>query len=52
MEPASTASMQKDLAAGKQSEIDELIFEIVRLANKNHVEVPTYKMIADNFGYK
>lgn len=52
MEPASTASMQKDLAAGKQTEMDGIIFEIVRLAHKYGVDVPTYKKIAESFGYK
>lgn len=51
MEPDSTASMQKDLAYGKQSEMDGIVFEVVRLADKYHVEVPNYKMIAESFGY-
>lgn len=52
LESEATASMQKDLAAGKQTELDGLIFEIVRLAKKYGVNVPVYKKIAASFGYK
>lgn len=52
MEPDSTASMQKDLQAGKQTEMDGLIFEVVRLADEYGVSAANYKKIAKNFGYK
>lgn len=48
--PETTASLQKDLAAGKETEVDGLIFEVVRLAEKFGVSVPNYKMIAEKFG--
>lgn len=45
--PTATASMQRDIQSGKQSEIDGLVFEVVRLGKKYHVEMPVYKEIAD-----
>ena len=50
--PTATASMQRDLQQGKQSEIDGLIFEVVRLGQRHHVPVPIYSMIAEKFGFK
>ena len=49
--PQSTASMQKDLKKGKQSEMDGLIFEVVRMGGKYGVPVPAYRKIAEHFGY-
>jgi len=46
-----TASMQKDIKAGKNFEKDELIFEVVRIAEKYDIDVPNYKRIAKHFGY-
>lgn len=45
-DPGVTTSMQKDVAAGKQSEVDGLIYEVVRLGDHYGVDVPFYKMIA------
>ncbi|MGI6225859.1 MAG: ketopantoate reductase family protein [Peptococcales bacterium] len=50
--PDTTASLQKDLAANKNNEIDQIIFNIVRLGKKYKVEMPTYLQIAQHFGYK
>lgn len=47
-----TSSMKKDIKEGKKSEIDGLIFEVVRLADKFDLDVPVYSMIAKHFGYK
>ena len=44
-EGAST-SMQRDIEAGKPSEWDGLILEVVRLGKKYGIDVPTYKMIS------
>ncbi len=44
--PDMTTSMQRDLYAGKDSEIDGQIFEVVRLAEKYDVELPMYEKIA------
>lgn len=50
--PDTTASLQKDLATQKDSEIDQIIFDIVRLGKKYQVEMPNYLQIAQYFGYK
>ena len=42
-----TASMQKDLKTGTNSEKDELIFNIVRIAEKYDIDIPNYKKIAE-----
>lgn len=46
LSPASSTSMQRDVYAGKGSEIDGLIYEVVRMGQQYHVPVPTYEMIA------
>ncbi len=46
LSPAASTSMQRDIAAGKQSEIDGLIYEVVRLAQRYGVDVPVYQEIA------
>ena len=43
--PDTTASLQKDVDSGRQTEMDGLIFEVVRLAEKYRVEVPNYRRI-------
>ena len=50
--PDTTASLQKDLKNGKNSEIDGLIFEPVRLGKRYHVETPAFLMAAQKFGFK
>ena len=44
-----TTSMQRDVMEGKQSEIDGLIYEVVRMAEKYGTEVPTYRRTAEKF---
>lgn len=51
MNSDTTASMQKDMKANKNNEKDEIIFDVVRLAEKYDVDVPNYKKIAEHFGY-
>lgn len=41
--------MQRDLAAGKQSEIDGLIYEVVRLADKYGLSLSAYRKISEKF---
>ncbi|MCR4787701.1 MAG: 2-dehydropantoate 2-reductase [Lachnospiraceae bacterium] len=41
-----TTSLQRDVAAGRDSEIDGLIYEVVRLGNEYGVPVPEYEKIA------
>lgn len=45
--PDMTTSMQKDIAAGRESEINGLIAEVLRMADEYHVELPMYKKIAE-----
>ena len=44
-----TTSMQRDVIEGKQSEIDGLVYEVVRMAEKYGGEVPTYRRAAEKF---
>jgi 2-dehydropantoate 2-reductase len=41
--------MQKDLAGGHVSEIDGLLFEFIRLAEKCNIDVPTYRRVEKKF---
>ena len=45
--PGVTTSMQRDVYAGKSSEIDGLIYEVVRMGQRYGVPTPTYEMVAD-----
>lgn len=45
--PTATASMHRDIRSGKQSEVDGLVYEVVRLGRQYHVELPVYGKIAD-----
>lgn len=45
--PTATTSMQRDIAEGHQSEIDGLIYEVVRLGKQYGVAVPTYTKVAE-----
>jgi 2-dehydropantoate 2-reductase len=47
--PESTASMQKDIEKGRPSEINELLFDWIPLAESVGVEVPVYQHIALSF---
>lgn len=49
--PETTTSMQRDVMAGKVSEMDGLVFEVIRMAEKYHVDMPVYTMVAEKFGY-
>lgn len=42
-----TASMQRDIRDGKPSEVDGLVYEVVRMGEAYDIPVPTYAMIAD-----
>ena len=42
-----TTSLQRDIADNHQSEIDGLIYEVVRLADKYGADVPLYRKISD-----
>lgn len=47
LNPTASTSMQRDIYAGKSSEIDGLIYEVVRMGEKYGVPTPTYRMIAE-----
>ena len=44
--PEATTSMQRDVMAGKPSEIDGLVYEVVRLGKEYDVPVPEYEKVA------
>ncbi len=50
--PETTTSMQRDVTAGRKSEIDGLVYEVVRLGRKYNVSVPVYEKVAKALGMK
>lgn len=50
--PSASTSMQRDLKQGKDSEMNGLIFEVVRWGRQLGVNLPTYEMIAKKMGFK
>jgi len=50
--PTATASMHRDIRAGKQSELDGLVFEVVRMGERYGVPVPTYREVTELFRSK
>ena len=51
LDPDSSTSLKRDLDAGKPSEVDGLIFEVVRLGRKYHVPTPMYDRVAAKLGF-
>jgi 2-dehydropantoate 2-reductase len=49
LEPESTASLQKDLAKGHASEIDGILFQMIRMAEETGVDIPFYRQVAAKF---
>lgn len=45
--PDATTSMQRDVMAGKESEIDGLVYEVVRLGEAYDVPLPVYRKVAE-----
>lgn len=45
--PGATTSMQRDIYAGRESEIQGLVYDIPELGRKYNVNMPLYKEIAD-----
>ena len=45
--PQATASMQRDIKNGRQSELDGLVCQVVRMGEQYHVPVPVYKETAE-----
>mgnify|MGYP000987938559 FL=1 len=52
LSPAASTSLQRDLKQGNNSEMNGLIFEVIRLGRQYGVPLPTYEMIADKLGFK
>ncbi len=51
LSPSATASMQRDLKKGGDSEIDGLVFEVVRMGRTLGVDVPEYGKVSARFGF-
>jgi 2-dehydropantoate 2-reductase len=49
LDPDSTASLQKDIARGHESEINDLLFNMIRMGEKTGVKMPTYQKVAEKF---
>lgn len=49
LDPHSTASMQKDLARGHESEIQGLLFDMIDLGERLGIDLPTYHKVALKF---
>ena len=45
--PEATTSMQRDVMEGKDSEMDGLVYEVVRMGERYHVPVPMYAKVAE-----
>ncbi|MDD3162255.1 MAG: 2-dehydropantoate 2-reductase [Bacteroidales bacterium] len=50
--PTASASMQRDMRQGKESEIDGLVFEVVRMGKQYGVQLPVYEKVAKKFGFQ
>ena len=48
-DPHSTASMQKDIARGHESEIQGLLFDMIDLGERQGIDLPTYHKVALKF---
>ena len=47
--PETITSMHRDILEGKESELDGIVFEVIRMGKKFGVDVPTYREIAGRF---
>ena len=52
LDPDASTSLKRDLDAGKPSEVDGLIFEVVRLGKKYGVPTPMYSRVAAKLGFR
>lgn len=50
--PTASTSMQRDIDQGKKSEIDGLVFEVLRMGEHYHVSMPTYQRLSEKFRAK
>lgn len=49
LDPHSTASMQKDMARGHESEVQGLLFDLLAACEAEGIDCPTYRMVAQKF---
>ena len=49
LDPHSTASLQKDIARGHQSELQGQLFDLITLGEQLKVDMPTYKKVTEKF---
>ena len=49
LSPEATTSMQRDVIEGKRSEMDGLVYEVVRMGEEYKVDMPQYKKAAARF---
>ena len=49
LSPEATTSMQRDVMEGKRSEMDGLVYEVVRMGKEYKVNMPQYKKAAAHF---
>lgn len=47
LSPDSTTSMQRDVVEGRPSELDGLLFEVLRMAEEHGADLPNYRMAAE-----
>ncbi|MBI4856991.1 MAG: 2-dehydropantoate 2-reductase [Acetobacterium woodii] len=47
--PTASTSMQRDLSQGKKSEIDGLVYEVLRMGEHYSVAMPTYQRLSEKF---
>ncbi len=50
--PTATASMQRDIRMGRPSEVDGLVYEVIRLGKQFHVPLPEYELLAGRLAGK
>ena len=50
--PGASTSLKRDVDAGKQSELDTLLFFVVRLGKQLGVPTPWYEKVAEKMGFK
>lgn len=47
LDPSATTSMQRDVAAGHTSEIEGLVFDVIKRADTYSIKMPVYRKIAE-----
>ena len=50
LSPTMTTSLQRDISAGRSSEIDGLIYEVVRMSERHGIDLPMYRRISSELG--